>query len=498
MSFSGTRDYYPRDRPARRHFAQRGPDWRLRGTRDFEIGERYEPRVRMERPGAKAGRMERVFYRNQRREGNYADDGNYTPYSESSSSDSWPRYPGLNRSRMSTRAPRRAYPEEEYANSFNDVDIRQKRSRPGRYSPNRFKVGEAVYFTYGPRNRQTWVPAEVLEVVEDGYGECSYKVLLLDSKQMMKDVSAYDLRSRRIKTKNDIAQHRQNPILYDIPEKRKFRAGGPRRDEYSYALQRARVKNQRSKPSHRANSLGRQGDIFDVNSRVNPRTKASRRAYSVGRQIDLLDMTRARPTKRRRSNSPSKLPCPMLFTSQRKDQPRIPDSPLSDQDGMDEGKNPKVMACYLCFALAFQIFYVAALSENSDVGEINCGKGMWYSSILITVLGWICPLIVCYYYNEPLRYVWEYSTMAICIVCLWSVSAVVNFSILLDQVLRISPGCKEQVEEFKLFWDAAQIQAYGFLTFMIITCVCIICCCFPLGWCFSYLPADPNDTPAVL
>merc|ERR1719397_1855922 len=73
------------------------------------------------------------------------------------------------------------------------------------------------------------------------------------------------------------------------------------------------------------------------------------------------------------------------------------------------------------------------------------------------------------------------SALETCISCLFTIGMVVNNSLLLDQVLNISSECQALIEGHRLFWHAAQIQAYVFLTGICL--VGFFCCC---GCCLMY------------
>jgi len=122
--------------------------------------------------------------------------------------------------------------------------------------------------------------------------------------------------------------------------------------------------------------------------------------------------------------------------------------------------------CFFCLSLALMIFYAVALSESPEVSELSCGKVMWYTLCVTTGQGFASILILCVrmmnYLSDP-DIDEEPLYDAICCWFVYAVSSFVNSSLLLEQVLNLSTDCRQQVEEYKLFWFAAQFQAYSWL-----------------------------------
>jgi len=156
---------------------------------------------------------------------------------------------------------------------------------------------------------------------------------------------------------------------------------------------------------------------------------------------------------------------------------------------MAEGQT--AAACCIVPMLGLGIFYIVALAMDSEVSEISCGKVMWYTMCIQT--GFLVVGIPLFFSKrdqlEQLKDIQANlqdtsqlknpaSTTDTCISCLLTIGSLVNNSLLLDQVLNISSECQALMEAHSLFWNAAQIQAYLFLTavcFVGLSCCC--CCC---------------------
>jgi len=137
------------------------------------------------------------------------------------------------------------------------------------------------------------------------------------------------------------------------------------------------------------------------------------------------------------------------------------------------------VACYLCINLGFTIFYIVALAENPGVSEVGCAKVMYYTFI-ITVASGLLSLCTAFLKKDKVATeLNDISVPEMCFTCVFSVGVIVNCSLLLDQVLNISQECEEQVEVFNLFWVAAQMQAYLFLSAMGLIALAFFC----VGFC---------------
>jgi len=140
--------------------------------------------------------------------------------------------------------------------------------------------------------------------------------------------------------------------------------------------------------------------------------------------------------------------------------------------------------CYFAVALGFNIFYIVALAESPEVSEIPCGKVMWYTLCISTGMG-LGALLMFFYNKDKLKNVQEQQSLedsspaALCFGCLWCIGALVNCSLLMDQVLNISSDCKQEIEVHNLFWLAVQIQAYSFLAMLGLIALMFFC----LGFC---------------
>jgi len=143
-------------------------------------------------------------------------------------------------------------------------------------------------------------------------------------------------------------------------------------------------------------------------------------------------------------------------------------------------------ACCITPMFGLGIFYIIALAMSPEVSEISCGKVMWYTMCIQTAaLMLSIPMIL--YRKEQLEELKDLnlqvpsdlrnpaSKTESCISCIISIGMIVNNALLLDQVLNISSECRAQIEGHSVFWHAAQIQAYFFLTAMSLIAFC--CCC---------------------
>jgi hypothetical protein len=148
--------------------------------------------------------------------------------------------------------------------------------------------------------------------------------------------------------------------------------------------------------------------------------------------------------------------------------------------------------CYISVLLGFIIFYIIALVESTEVSEISCGKVMWYTVCIGTGFG-VLSIPVQIYKREQLQQQMEqlkniqnsknmespFSATEMCFQCLITIGVLVNSSLLLSQVLNIDSECEAEIEEYNLFWIAAQMQAYMFLTIICLfgfLCCCCVCC----------------------
>jgi len=155
---------------------------------------------------------------------------------------------------------------------------------------------------------------------------------------------------------------------------------------------------------------------------------------------------------------------------------------------------PVSFICSMSIILGFAIFYFVAIAESTEVSEIGCAKVMWYTVCIgtgNTILGGLFDMykrnqvqqlqeqLQAMQSSSELNLESPFSPTEMGIGCLVFIGALVNCSLLLDQVLNIDSECKAAVEKYNLFWIAAQMQAYLFLSFLgisVVTCCCH--CCF--------------------
>jgi len=165
------------------------------------------------------------------------------------------------------------------------------------------------------------------------------------------------------------------------------------------------------------------------------------------------------------------------------------------------GDFPVGFACYICVTLGFFTFYLVALIQSPEVSEISCAEVMWYTMCIGTGFG-IFSCLYQIYKRKQLQELQKqlqemqksnemsldldspFSALEMSLQCLVSIGMLVNYSLLLDQVLNIDSECKAELDKYDIFWVAAQMQAYLFLTAMSIfgfICCCCGCCAMLLG-----------------
>jgi len=197
--------------------------------------------------------------------------------------------------------------------------------------------------------------------------------------------------------------------------------------------------------------------------------------------------------------------------------------------------------------LGIGIFYVFALAMNPEVSQIPCGKVMWYTLCIQTaVLMLSIPVILNKrpykkkqheQLNEQPKNLQNqshtkpeqpenlqqpkdpqtpqdpeefYSGLASWLACLADIGMLewlaclilivfcVDNALLLEQVLNISFECQAQIEGYRLFWHAAQFQAYAFLSILCFTAGFFLCfgCCM-MCFCIYSKNGGAREEPEV-
>jgi len=119
----------------------------------------------------------------------------------------------------------------------------------------------------------------------------------------------------------------------------------------------------------------------------------------------------------------------------------------------------------------------------------GCSKTIWFLTVtgtvveVISVINRIGAIVFLDDYDASFRgtYFWHNSTVLCELFTLTKLVKSGCMATLFYKVVRISPQCKEHIEEYNLLWYAAEIQAYLFMVSFIIVTVTILYCIWVMG-----------------